>query len=50
VQLPVDKLEKNWLHLPMRRRRDIIRNFFTITVVPAEKRGGRTGKLLIEPV
>jgi hypothetical protein len=48
--LDIRRLEQNWPKLTMRQKRTIIKAFFRITVVPAPKRGGRDGKLVIEQI
>jgi site-specific DNA recombinase len=45
----VQDFETEWAHMSMRQRREQVRLSLTITVVPAERRGTRTGKLVIEP-
>lgn len=42
-------MRETWDKMTVRERRDQIKTFLTITVVPAERRGARTGKLIIEP-
>ena len=49
VRVDVDDLMCNWTTWPMRRRREVIRALFTVTVTMADK-GRRNGSLTIERV
>jgi hypothetical protein len=48
--MPIEGLEKNWKRITMRQKRDIVRALVKVTVIPAERRGARTGQLLIEQI
>jgi hypothetical protein len=49
-RLPDPKtIRKVWPTWSVREKRDQIRAWLTVTVVPAERRGARTGQLLIKP-
>jgi site-specific DNA recombinase len=43
------EVEAMWPEMPMRERRQWVRRFLTVTVVPAKRKGTRTGQVLIEP-
>ena len=43
------QIKDGWEYMTILERREKVREFLSITVVPAERRGTRTGKLLIGP-